>query len=170
MNLEFRTIDLRNAKMVAAAVLFRRDSWMVSTGDEADWIRVSGFDGSLYIDVLMERIGHADFLIEQCFLDGKVIGQIEAGIKRVNNVSHGKINLFYLIEEYRGQGYGKALEDRMIEFFKQHNIFDLYLSVAPRNQSALKFYHKQGWTVDAIQDKDGFITMSKTLVDEVVEL
>jgi GNAT superfamily N-acetyltransferase len=49
-------------------------------------------------------------LIVQAYDGDKPVGQIEARTKDMDDGKFGYVNLFYLIPDYRGKGYGRQLE------------------------------------------------------------
>ena len=65
----------------------------------------------------------------------------------------GYVNLFYLIPEFRGQGFGQQLEQYAANFFKHLGCQSARLSVSPTNLSAIRFYLKHRW-VDLGQQED----------------
>lgn len=65
--------------------------------------------------------------------------------RRLHEVSPHVINLFYLVPEFRGQGFGKQLDRHASHFFKDLGCKSARLSVSPENLAAMRFYFKQGW-------------------------
>jgi ribosomal protein S18 acetylase RimI-like enzyme len=55
------------------------------------------------------------------------------------------VNLFYLVEEMRGAGFGSELQDYAMDFMRRHGVQTAQLSVSPTNARALAFYRKHGW-------------------------
>lgn len=55
------------------------------------------------------------------------------------------IDEFYLIESYRGRGWGKKTMDFVGEQARQHNTRAIHLEVVRRNTNALHFYRKIGF-------------------------
>lgn len=72
------------------------------------------------------------------------IGQLELTTKVYKNERIGYINLYYLIESYRGKGYGRLIHDYAKDYFRQQKIVELHLRVSPTNHQAIKFYEKIG--------------------------
>lgn len=98
-----------------------------------------------YFSMWLDSDEYASYI---AYDDEKIIGYINVyitsqpdfwKIKRIGDVSG-----FMVHKDYRRYGIGKALFDRAIEFFGDHDIeyYTLYTSV--KNQSAIEFYLDQG--------------------------
>lgn len=134
--LRFKTID--SEKQSEQAIQFRKDSFKVSFGHAAD------FDVADYLQWLKEKT--TDFpagfvMVEE---DGKIIGQLELSIREYEGRKIGYVNLYYLIPESRGKGRGEDLHDYAKGFFRNQQVKEFHLRVAPTNISAIKFYQKIG--------------------------
>lgn len=75
-----------------------------------------------------------------CFEDNTIVGVIKIDFD--NN--SGVIDYFVVLEEYQGKGYGKALMDKALKVFKEHNIKNIELHVVYGND-AVTFYEKYGF-------------------------
>ena len=64
--------------------------------------------------------------------------------------------MFYLIAEYRGQGYGAKLIKYAENFFRKNNVDIYQLRVSPTNISAINFYKKHGFELLRVEDEDTF--------------
>jgi len=120
---------------------FRADSFKCSFNtDKHFWARY-GEKGQKYLEILQSDGWLISFHVWE---DNQIIGQIELGIQ--DEESHrGHVNLFYLIPEKRGQGYGKLLNTKALEILKNKGAVKATLTVSPINYSAIKFYEKHGW-------------------------
>jgi ribosomal protein S18 acetylase RimI-like enzyme len=146
MTFTFKPIDLNDPKDIAAAALFRRDAFVLSTGNEEEWIRQSDFDGGRYIEWLQKHHDNPEALIVQVFDQNQRVGQIEARIKDGNDKRYGYVHLYYLVPSYRNKGLGMHLETHAQNHFKSHGIETMQLGVYPTNPQAIAFYAKQGWS------------------------
>ncbi len=54
------------------------------------------------------------------------------------------MNIFYILPEFRGQGYGKEMIDWAENFFLHHGTYTYYLRVAASNEGAYRLYRKSG--------------------------
>ncbi|MFC5450675.1 GNAT family N-acetyltransferase [Paenibacillus aestuarii] len=133
----FRSIDVVKDREVI--VRFRRESYVVSFGNE------EGFgEEDAYVNRIEERLSRFPdglMLIES---DGRIIGQIELQILHYEGDEIGYVNLFYLVPECRGKGYGKGLLEYAENFFLKYNVREYHLRVSPTNERAVQFYLKSG--------------------------
>jgi ribosomal protein S18 acetylase RimI-like enzyme len=134
----FRNIDL--TRDIETIVKFRRDSYIISFGDDS----LFG-DNDSYIKKIKERITKFPGGLVIVEIDEIPIGQIELQIKQVDNKDIGYVNLFYLVTEYRGQGFGTKLIDYAESFFIENNISEYQLRVSFTNKRAIRFYQKNGF-------------------------
>ncbi|MFC5648563.1 GNAT family N-acetyltransferase [Paenibacillus solisilvae] len=135
--MQFRTIDTKNDR--DTIITFRRDSFMVSYGSD------EGLgDEDAYVLLIEERVRKFPeglVLVEEV---GKIIGQIELQIRNYEGRDIGYVNLFYLIPEFRGKGYGLKLLEYAENFFRKYLVNEYHLKVSPTNVRALRFYEKYG--------------------------
>lgn len=135
---QFVNIDLDSEKHFKEITAFRRDSFIVSFGDD------SGFDKEDYFRLLKEKIANYPKGFVLVKEDDKYIGQLELSIREYEGEDIGYIHLYYLIREERGKGKGQQLHDYAKQFFKNNNINEFHLRVSPTNTSAINFYRKNG--------------------------
>jgi ribosomal protein S18 acetylase RimI-like enzyme len=137
--MRFRAIDVQKDRDTMVA--FRKDSYAVSFGN------VDRFgDEEAYIKRIEERVSRFPdgvVLVEE---NGKAIGQMELQITTYGDRVIGYVNLYYLIPEYRGKGYGQQLLEYAEQFFRKHAVNEYHLRVSPTNQRAVRFYLKNGMT------------------------
>jgi ribosomal protein S18 acetylase RimI-like enzyme len=135
--LRFTAIDLsRNADV---AVAFRRDSYLCSFGSDDAFGIEDDYLGWLRDRVARQPLGHVHVW------DGpKLIGQLEMLIQTTTPV-RGYVNLFYLVPEARGLGFGKDLHSYFVQFMRAGGACLARLSVSPSNARALTYYVKHGW-------------------------
>lgn len=135
----FRTIDVeRDAETI---VQFRKDSFLVSLGsidgfgDRNQYLAWIGLNAVLYPEgfVLMEH-------------EGKVVGQMEAEVVPYRGKRVGYVDLFYLVPEYRGKGYGQIQLERAEALFRKWGVSEYHLRVSPTNKPAMRFYEKHGFS------------------------
>ncbi len=51
----------------------------------------------------------------------------------------------FLLEEYRGKGYGKSIVNHFFEVLKSDGVVSCVVNVIPRNEQAIKFYIECGF-------------------------
>ncbi|WP_347860805.1 GNAT family N-acetyltransferase [Salimicrobium sp. PL1-032A] len=134
--MEFKTIDLEMDK--ETALHFRRESFRESFGDE------DSLDEGDYLDWLQKKINEYPSGVVFVMNGEETIGQIELSIRAHQGRIIGYVHLFYLKEEWRGEGYW--LFDYAMKFFHVRDITEFHLRVAPENKRAVAFYKKYGMT------------------------
>lgn len=139
--LAFRKIDLM--QHAAECVRFRRDSYACSFEDGLErFAKENGPDGAEYLSWLRHRVQEFPSGCVHAWLQGRIVGQIES---RIRDDGSGKVNLFYLVPEARGKGYGRQLNEYIVGVFRDAGVSKLQLSVSTGNQGALGFYRTLGW-------------------------
>ena len=80
--------------------------------------------------------------------NGTIIGTSRISKSRWEAYSdYGEIISIYLLPEYVGKGYGRALMDRAVEELKQAGYRRLLLWVLEENHRARRFYETYGFTL-----------------------
>lgn len=143
----FRNIDL--SKDTETIINFRRDSYVISFGDD----NLFG-DKNSYLKKIENRLVKFPGGIVIVEDDGIPVGQIELQIKTFENQNIGYVNLFYLISEYRGKGYGAKLIEYAEQFFQENNIYVYQLRVSQTNKRAISFYNKNGFDLLRVEEEE----------------
>lgn len=139
--LMFTTIDL--AKHKDMCIKFRRDSYVRSFPDGLERFNTeNGVDGNGYIEWLRERINDFPQGCVHAWITQHIVGQIESCVR---DNGTGYVNLFYLVPDARGRGWGTQLHDYISHIFASENVKNIRLSVAIQNEQAISFYRKIGW-------------------------
>jgi ribosomal protein S18 acetylase RimI-like enzyme len=141
-NLNFKTMDLKQHADVC--VKFRKDAFVVSFGSDEHFRGSDGKGADRYLEDNHRRIEADPESCVHVWQDNRIIGQIELEMW-FKDPAVGYIDLFYLIPECRGKGYGDALEQYAESYFQKRNVKQIRLSVSPTNIRAVKFYKKHGW-------------------------
>jgi len=145
-NVLFRTIDLERHRETVCR--FRKDTDVVSFGSEKQFRGPDGHDVDRFIVLLSERIRAYPVGHVHAWLDGKIIGQIEARPRTdllPDKQAVGYVGLYYIAPQWRGMGYGAMLQDYVESWFRTMECPRLLLSVSPTNSTAWAFYIRQGW-------------------------
>lgn len=144
--LSFRSIDLKRDS--ETIVKFRRDSYVVSFGDD----RLFGEDGEYLarISARLLKFPGGLVIVEK---DGQPVGQIEMQI-REEDKKFGYVNLFYLIPAYRGNGYGAELIAYAEQYFRENGINEYQLRVSESNKRGIAFYEKHGFELLRVEEAD----------------
>lgn len=93
-----------------------------------------------------------------CVESGKIIGTTSFSKSRFAQFSDwGEIISIYLLPNYMGRGYGKALLDAAVAELKTMDYKNVFLWVLEENSRARKFYEKMGFTLadDYLDDNIG---------------
>jgi ribosomal protein S18 acetylase RimI-like enzyme len=141
-NLDFKTIDLE--KHGDLCVTFRKDAYIVSFGSDKNFYEHNGKGVERYLEDCRKRVKANPASCVHVWKGNEIIGQVELELW-YKNPSVGYIDLFYLVPEYRGKGYGDVLEDYAESYFRKIGCRRLLLSVSPTNIQAVRFYKKHGW-------------------------
>jgi ribosomal protein S18 acetylase RimI-like enzyme len=137
--LRFETINVETQRQLC--IDFRRDSFVCSFADGNERFDADGgADG--YIDWLKVRIAEFPGGFAHVWEGDRIIGQLEL---RLRPDGSGYANLFYLSPTARGLGWGSALNDYAVAFFRSKGATIARLCVSPTNFSAIRFYLKHGW-------------------------
>ncbi|MFX0095582.1 MAG: GNAT family N-acetyltransferase [Candidatus Hodarchaeota archaeon] len=99
-----------------------------------------------------EQIRRALFSETQCVyvavIEGNIAGYIHGAIypwPMSPYKYYGSLNTIIISARFRGQGYGRRLVKRLLNWFKEKGIKYVSLHVDYRNQTALKLYHSLGF-------------------------
>lgn len=93
-----------------------------------------------------------------CVESGKIIGTTSFSKSRFAQFSDwGEIISIYLLPNYMGRGYGKALLEAAVAELKTMDYKNVFLWVLEENSRARKFYEKMGFTLadDYLDDNIG---------------
>lgn len=91
----------------------------------------------------LDHIGRKTLILLE---NGKIIGTSSYCASRLSEMKGwGEIISIYLLPEYVGKGYGKALLREAIKGLESEGYRDIFLWVLEENHSARKFYEKMGF-------------------------
>ncbi len=78
----------------------------------------------------------------------------------IHGEKENRIQAIYLLKKYQGQGLGKRLIQKGLDWLRDQNeSFPTYLNVAEYNKSAISFYEHIGFTKTGRLINDEFITL-----------
>ncbi len=106
--------------------------------------RYSRHDGDSFKEVLKSPNNYV-FIVEA---SGKVIGFATVSIKTLVRYPKpvAELDELFVIEEFRKNGIGKQLVDRVEEVAKERDCYRLYIASAKRFETAHTFYEGAGYT------------------------
>lgn len=92
---------------------------------------------------------HDLFVVE---LDGKVIGfgDLWTYPEFVHSGNSAYIQNMFVLEEYRGQGWGKKMIQKLIENAKKRDAVAIHVTTSKRNVNAIALYKKMGISDEGI--------------------
>lgn len=85
------------------------------------------------------------------WLENTIIGQLEFSYEAEN----AHINLYYLLPEFRGNGYGRIAHKYIVQVMKSNGCKMATLRVSPTNSHAIAFYEQIGWVDQGAETKNG---------------
>jgi GNAT superfamily N-acetyltransferase len=141
-SLTFRQVDFDRDGDVC--VQFRADAAACGVGTPDGFLSGAGPGGRDYIAAMKSFAADLPGGCVHVWSAGRVIGQVELMRDRAD-ASAGKVNLFYLVPEYRGRGLGKVLERYALGVFSRAGFSRAWLRVAAANDTAVQFYARRGW-------------------------
>lgn len=136
--LTYRRLDPSDGADADHAVAAYLDACRISYGDNAT------FPGrARHLAWLRSRVeefpdGHVVAL-----LDGGYVGQLELQVPY--GMTTGYVNLYYVSEPFRGQGYGRRMHEFAERYFRSWEADHVELHVAARNERAAGFYRALGY-------------------------
>lgn len=144
--LTYRTIDAdRDAELVAEN---HRDACVHSFGDDA---RYEGRER--YLPWLRGKAEEFPDGFVLALYEGMCVGHLELEVPYGSDT--GYVNLFYVTTPFRGQGYGRLLNEYAEHYFRCWEADRAELHVSPTNIRAVGFYRHMGYrVVTATDDPD----------------
>ena len=145
-SLTFRTIDpVRDAKL---AVAHHVDACVASFGSDASYQGDASYLKWLRTRVEEYPDGHVLALRRY---SGECVGQLELQVPY--GLSVGYVNLFYVADRFRRQGYGRALHDYAERYFRSWEATRIDLHVSPHNRPAVGFYRRMGYKLMRVEPR-----------------
>ncbi len=141
-DLRLAPIDL--ARHSADCAAFRRAAFVASFGSSDGADQEMGADNALYFARLRQRIADVPEGNAHLWHAGRIVGQTEMRLVR-DDPAVGYVNLFYVLPEFRGRGWGRLLHEHAVGVFGRLGRRRLRLSVSTHNAAAIAFYRKLGW-------------------------
>src|SRR5579859_7081421 len=152
--LSYRTIDL--GVDAERAVAHHRDACICSFGDDGR------FQGrKRYLKWLEGKIEEFPDGLLMAFVGERCVGQLELEVPY--GLSSGYANLFYVTEQFRGMGFGRALHERAVKYFKSWEAIQIQLHCSPTNLRALGFYRSLGYRTSDRESDGELLEMTKTI-------
>lgn len=101
-----------------------------------------------YTQGMINMQGPIDRHLDLCFVDNKLIGFIYGKVDHTDHLgfikpNYGYIMEFYIIPDYRRQGYGKAMFNRLESLFETHGVKRMYLT--PDSITGVPFWKAMGF-------------------------
>lgn len=151
----FINVDLNVS--LELCVSFRRDAHIVSYGCDDDF-------NEKEVKAWFARLSAKDPSgFQHVMIDGNIIGLLEfkSGLEGDDGVKRGYVNLFYLVPECRGLGYGEKIQHYVLSKFIEEGCVEANLRYIPRNKVAGAFYRKHQWTRVGNESERGQLMVKK---------
>ena len=134
--LTYRTIDpVADADFAVEAYV---DACRASYGDE------TSFPGrARHLAWLRSRVEEFPEGHVLALLDGRCVGEMELQVPY--GLTSGYVNLYYVVPEFRGQGFGRRMHDYAERYFRSWEANVIHLHVSPTNEPATAFYRSLGY-------------------------
>lgn len=84
-------------------------------------------------------------------LGEQYVGQLELQVPY--GLTTGYVNLYYVAEGFRGQGYGRRLHEYADRYFRSWEASRIELHVSTLNQRALGFYRHMGYRLSRVEGR-----------------
>ena len=85
-------------------------------------------------------------------VDREVVGFVNVNPSREQGLdpkTFGELGVIYLLEEFWGQGIGKALHDEGMNYLRGAAFTNAMLWVLDTNERTRRWYERQGWRLDS---------------------
>jgi len=156
MHLDYKPINLE--KHADLCVEFAQEMHRLTYVSDAP-----NYDTAPYIARMQERIAADPQSCLFAWMGDEIVGQLNLGVF-APDPSIGYINVFYVVEKWRGKGVAGEIERYACDQLKSAGFTEAWLGVAWANQRAVRFYEKHGWSdVGEREDRPGIHNMRKFL-------
>ena len=138
-HLKIIPVDLYN--QLAVCKKFRKDAHRVSFGSIKDFEEEDILNWFRFL----QNNNPSGF--QHVYFGEEIIGQLEFRLAYIEDdgITRGYIYLLYLIEGYRGKGFGQKIHDYVLNCFKKDGCVRANLRCFPNNKKAYNFYLKNEW-------------------------
>ncbi len=136
---KFCPIDLETS--LGLCLQFRLDADRAVSGALTRVTKTKGLGIGHYIASLKNQVQSFPGSCVHLVLGHRAVGQIELSF----NKNKGHIHLFYLVQDYRGKGWGEVLEAYALRYFSLLGCMSVSLKAHQDNQMALRFYERMQW-------------------------
>src|SRR5690348_2151045 len=145
LGLKYRTIHLPNDAALVARN--RRYACIETFGNDAC------FEGDVrYLAWLKDKVEEFPDGFVLAFAGSRCVGHLELEVPY--GLSAGYVNLFYIMREFRGSGYGARLHAFAERYFRSWEAHRIELHVSPTNRRAMEFYRKLGYHTVRLEGSD----------------
>ena len=98
------------------------------------------------------------------FLDGEIVGVCDIETRNRDGEEFGWVHFFYLSPDLRGRGLGAQLIDHAVEYCREYGLDTLYLRVGKINDSARRFYLRNGFQHFSVRDTEREYTLKYDII------
>jgi ribosomal protein S18 acetylase RimI-like enzyme len=146
-NYKFLPIDFARDRELCVAI--RRESYVASFGSAERFDREGDAAADWYVEWLKRGQQELPGSMVHVWVEGEgVVGQLEmTRHKKAGGGYEGRINLIYVVPDFRRKGVGSAIESYAMKFLTERGCREVCLSVGVSNTEAQIFYKARGWEV-----------------------
>lgn len=146
-----RSLDASNLRLLPMDIEADKKLYKSCYGDAWSFAHGSlgGFDGNLYYRAAREASKKEPLALMKVFSVDSFVGIVELDPIRSSELGAGWISFFYLIPEFRGRGYGPQLLGHAVSVFRGKGRRSIRLHVAETNETAIRFYQRNGFQLIA---------------------
>lgn len=103
--------------------------------------------GDAYCETMLSEMKSIEFQYFSCVENETLAGFAKLAFK----ADHAYLDKLYLLNNFQGKGYGHQLIQACFNAAAQHGYTTMKLNVWPKNEKAVKFYERHGFTRGKIE-------------------
>ncbi len=144
-------------------------------GDEYSWAKIEYEIGDFESVAFAEQYFTSHYLRDsiqaaaRCFFaernDGTVVGTCTAWHDRREDAEVSSLHWLAVSPEKQNCGIGKALVSTVMEFYRNNNLFPVYLHTQPWSYPAVRLYHRFGFRLMKTDTFAGYHNESEEAIE-----
>jgi ribosomal protein S18 acetylase RimI-like enzyme len=85
-------------------------------------------------------------------VEDEVVGWVHLEVPEIEKLRHTAELTVGLITEYRGEGIGRRLVERALDWARAQDLVKVYNSIPATNEGALEFFEALGGEIEAVRE------------------